>query len=70
VDTPNLFVVSIVGFIIAFAVLGALALIMYLITTMFPERKHAGDAAVVAAVTASHQALFPGTTVTKIEEQP
>jgi len=69
-DSTNLFVVSTVGYIIAFVVLGVLAIMMRMITLLFPERKEAGDAALVAAVTATHQALFPGVTVTKIEEKP
>ena len=69
-DSTSLFVVSTVGYIIAFVVLGVLAIMMRMITLLFPERKEAGDAALVAAVTATHQALFPGVTVTKIEEKP
>jgi len=46
-----------------------LAMMMRLITLLFPERKEHGDAAVVAAVTATYQALFPGVTVTKLEER-
>jgi hypothetical protein len=69
-DSTNLFVVSTVGYIIAFVVLGVLAIMMRMITLLFPEREEAGDAALVAAVTAAHQALFPGVTVTKIEEKP
>ncbi len=69
-DSNGLFVVSTVGYIVAFVVLGVLAIVMRLITLLFPERKEAGDAAVVAGVTATYQALFPGATVTKIEERP
>jgi hypothetical protein len=69
-DSANLFVISTVGYIIAFVVLGVLAIMMRLITLLFPERKEPGDAALIAAVTATHQALFPGVTVTKIEEKP
>jgi len=69
VNSTDLFVVSTVGYVIAFAVLGVLAIMMRLITLLFPERKEHGDAAVVAAVTATYQALFPGVTVTKLEER-
>ena len=68
-NSTDLFVVSTVGYIMAFAVLGVLAVTMRLITFLFPERKTPGDAAVVAAVTATYQALLPGTTVTKLEEK-
>ena len=69
VNSTNLFVVSTVGYIMAFAVLGVLAIMMRLITLLFPERTTPGDAAVVAAVTATYQALLPGVTITKLEEK-
>ena len=69
-DSPNLFLVSTIGYLTAFGVLGVLALTMRLITLLFPSREDAGDAAVVAAVNATYQALFPGASVTKIEETP
>lgn len=68
-NSTDLFVVSTVGYIIAFSVLGVLAVTMRLITLLFPEREVSGDAAVVAAVAATYQALLPGTTVTKLEEK-
>jgi hypothetical protein len=67
-NTPDVLTVSTIAYIIAFIVLALLAIMMRLITLLFPERKDAGSAAVVAAVTATYQALLPGDTVTKIEE--
>ena len=69
-NSVDLLTVSTVGYIIAFAVLAALAVMMRLITVLFPERKDRGDAAVIAAVTTTYQSLFPGATVTKLEETP
>jgi hypothetical protein len=65
--SPDLFAVSTVAYVIAFGVLALLAIMMHLITLLFPERKDPGDAAVVAAVAATYQALSPGVNVTKIE---
>ncbi len=64
----DILTVSTVAYIIAFALLALLAIMMRLITLLFPERENTGDAAVVAAVAATYQALSPGVTVTKIEE--
>jgi hypothetical protein len=67
-NSSDVFIVSIMGYVVAFAVLALLAVMMRLITLLFPERENSGDAALVAAVTATYQALSPGVTVTKIEE--
>jgi hypothetical protein len=67
-NSPELLIVSHVGYVVAFAVLAALAIMMRLITLLFPEREDSGDAVVVAAISTTYQALSPGTTVTKIEE--
>jgi hypothetical protein len=67
-NSVDIFAVSTVAYVVAFAVLALLAIMMRLITLLFPERKDSGDAAVVAAVTATYQALSPGVIVTKIEE--
>ena len=67
-NSPDLIVVSTIGYVVAFAVLAFLALMMRLITLLFPERKDSSDAALIAAVKATYQALSPETTVTKIEE--
>jgi len=67
-NSPDLIVVSTIGYVVAFAVLALLALMMRLITLLFPERKDSSDAALIAAVKATYQALSPETTVTKIEE--
>ena len=67
-NSIDVLAVSTVGFVVAFAVLAVLAMMMRLITLLFPERKDSSDAALVAGVTATYQALFPGVTVTKLEE--
>jgi hypothetical protein len=67
-NSPDLLTVSAVGYFVAFAVLALLAVMMRFITLLFPEREEPTDAAVVVAITATHQALSPGVTVTKIEE--
>jgi hypothetical protein len=46
-----------------------LAAIMRLIILIFPEKAAASDAAVIAAMSATIQAVFPGTKLTKVEER-
>lgn len=67
-DSPDVLTVSVVGYAIAFVVLASLAVMMRLITLLFPDRERSADAAVVAAITATYTSLSPGVTVTKIEE--
>jgi hypothetical protein len=41
---------------------------MRLTLVVFPERKTASDAMVIAAVSTALQNLYPGTRITKVEE--
>jgi len=68
VASADLLYICITAFAAVFVVLTVLALLMRLILALFPERD-GDDAAVVAAVTAVALTLYPGTRVTKIEEQ-
>jgi hypothetical protein len=52
-----------------FSLLGLLAAIMWLITTLFPVRETRTDSAVVAAISTAVAAVWPGAMVTKIEEE-
>ena len=56
------------AFLAVFVLLTALAAIMRLILVVFPKADSAGDAAVLASITATMQGLYPGTRVTKVEE--
>ena len=69
-ETPELVLVSLIGYIIAFGVLIVLALVMRLITAVFPEAKAASpdDGAIIAAISTTYQAIAPGTAVTRLEE--
>lgn len=66
---PNLLLVCIAALSAVFAVLGGLALVMRLLTTLFPERPDTdGDAAAMSAIAAAAAQAFPGRRVTRIEE--
>ena len=68
-ESTSLFLICGVSFLMVFFILILLALCMRLIIFLFPEKKATTDAAIVAALTATMQNLFPGTNVTKIEEK-
>jgi len=51
-----------------FLILSLLAVIMRLITIIFPEKDARDDSAVIAAVTTAVNQYYPGTYITKIEE--
>ncbi len=65
----DLFSVCNVAYTTVFLVLGILAIVIYLITILFPGRQDKTDAALVAAVTGTVATLFPQAQVTKIEEE-
>ena len=58
-----------IAFLMVFVILAVLAAVMRLIIVIFPEKLAGTDAATIAAVSAAVQSVFPGTKVTKIEEQ-
>lgn len=52
-----------------FSLLGLLASIMWLITTLFPVRETAADSVVVAAISTAVASIWPGARVIRIEEE-
>jgi hypothetical protein len=60
-----------IAFGAVFALLSVLAVTMWFITLIFRERKEeqSGDAALIAAVTATVASVYPGARVTRIEEE-
>lgn len=57
------------AYMTCFAVLGFLAVVMYAITLVLPERRKETDAAAIAAITGTIAILYPSAQVTKIEEE-
>ena len=53
-----------------FVLLAALALMIELITRIFPERARRIDSSVAAAISTAVAATIPGAVVTRIEEKP
>lgn len=69
---PDLLLVCFTAFMAVFVLLGALALVMRGMISLFPAvpipDAPSSDPAMVAAITAAATSAFPGATVTKIEE--
>jgi hypothetical protein len=57
------------AFITVFLALSLLAVVMRFIIILFPEKGADQDSALFAAITCSYNNLYPGTKITKIEEQ-
>lgn len=68
-DVTGLLSACLVAMTAVFSLLGLLAAIMWLITTLFPVRETRTDSAVVAAISTAVAAVWPGAMVTKIEEE-
>lgn len=65
----ELLVICGIALLFVFIILAVLALIMRLIIIVFPEKEAVADSAVLAAVSAAVYSLFPGTKISKVEEQ-
>jgi len=69
VDVTGLFSACLTALVAVFSLLGLLAAIMRLITTVFPVREADIDSTVVAVVSAAVASVWPGARVTRIEEE-
>jgi hypothetical protein len=67
-NLPDLFSICGTSFLGVFLILVVLALIMRIITVVFPEKGAQIDEALVAAISTASGAVYPGTKVVKIEE--
>ncbi len=65
----NLVAVCGIAFGAVFTLLTFLAIVMQVITTVFPERAPTVDSTVVAAISGTVASLIPGARVTRIEEK-
>jgi len=65
---PSVFSSCILSFLAVFILLGILAVLMRVITALFPEGGKADDTPVIAAIHTAVAVKFPGARVTRIEE--
>ena len=64
----ELLLICVSAFIAVFILLSILALVMKLIIVVFPMKAGQSDAVLLAAVATVVSSIYPGTTLTKIEE--
>ena len=67
-ESQELMFICVLAFFWVFSVLSGLAVIMRLMTLLFPPEKDRSDLPLYAAITTVMTRLFPGTKITKIEE--
>jgi hypothetical protein len=67
-NEPNLLTISVFAFIAVFALLSVLAIVMYALTALFPEKADEYDAALLSAVVTAAAVAYPGLRVTHVEE--
>ena len=68
-DTQNLLLICFSAFTAVFFVLSIIAIFMRLIILIFPDKEKDNDAPLYAAIGATYNTLFPGSKITKIEEE-
>ena len=66
---PNLLMICVAAFSAVFLLLAFLALVMKILTNVFPEKvTDKLDAAMLAAISASMSVVYPRTKITKVEQ--
>lgn len=65
----NLLMICFSALIAVFALLGTLAIVMKILTGLFPEKVDGIDSAVLAAIHSAYAVVAPGARITSIEEK-
>jgi hypothetical protein len=65
---PNVLLSCILSFLAVFILLGILALLIRIVSELFPAKTQVDDAAIVAAIQTASAFKYPGARVTRIEE--
>ena len=68
-EPTELSIICGVAFLVVFLILVLLAFIMRIIMLIFPAKAVEIEPAMIAAVAATVQSVFPGTKITKLEEK-
>ncbi|MGB3863539.1 MAG: hypothetical protein WBE11_10840 [Candidatus Aminicenantaceae bacterium] len=68
-ETTELYIICGIAFLVVFIILALIAFLMRIIMLIFPEKLAEIDPAMIAAVAATVQTIFPGTKMTKLEEK-
>jgi hypothetical protein len=68
-ETIELTMICGIALLVVFLILALLAFFMRIMMLVFPEKAAKIDSAMIAAVAATVQTVFPGTKITKLEEK-
>jgi len=68
-ETTELYMICGIAFLVVFIILVLLAFLMRIVMHIFPEKVAEIGPAMIAAVAATVQTIFPGTKMTKLEEK-
>ncbi len=68
-ESTSLLNICVFALLMVFFILTVLFLLMRLVIFLFPSKKAHIDAAAMAALTAAVHSIFPGTKITKVEEE-
>ena len=68
-ESPDLLMVCVSALLAVFVLLTLLALVMRGLIAVFPEKTGKADPAMLAAVASVAAAVFPGSKITKVEEE-
>lgn len=68
-NAPDLLSICIAAFMGVFLLLSILAAIMRLIILVFPERQTGTGEAALAAIATTYKTIYPGTKITRVEEE-
>lgn len=67
-NEPDLLVICAAAFVAVFLLLSLLAVVMRVLTAVYPEKPTGIDGATLAAVSAAVSAAYPGMRITNVEE--
>ena len=67
-ESLDLLLICASAFVAVFCLLTVLALVMRIIVVVFPQKEASADAAIIAALASTVSTLYPGTSITKVEE--
>jgi len=67
-DPSQIIQISFSALVTVFSILAGLAIIMKIITKLFPVKDSQEDSTVYAAIASVHASIYPGTKITKMKE--
>jgi hypothetical protein len=67
-ESPGILSICFSAIVTVFLILSILAVLIKIITSLFPFKEVEKDSAIYAAIASGYSAIYPGTKITKIRE--